>query len=150
MADPISGVGAPSATNTLASAAASASNTDRLGKQDFLKLLVAQLRNQDPMKPMEDREFIAQLAQFSSLEALQNLEKKLDGNSANDVIGQAAALIGKHVEATLADGSHISGPVSEVRFASGTPHLIVQDKSVDMSQLTLIGGQEAGTSTATP
>ncbi len=92
------------------------------------------------MKPMEDREFIAQLAQFSSLEAIQNLGAKLDGNAAAQVVGQAAVLIGKRIEAKLADGTPVAGVVSEVRFAQGTPQLIVDGKSVEMSQVTLIGG----------
>jgi len=136
----ISGIAATASSAPLTSAT---SGTDGLGKQDFLKLLIAQLRNQDPMKPMEDREFIAQLAQFSSLEALQNLDKKLDSSAASQVVGQAAVLIGKHIEATLADGSTLTGVVSEVRFTNGTPHLMVNGKSVDMSQVTLIGGQAA-------
>ena len=137
MAGSISSVAA-AATSPAASSSASA--TERLGKQDFLKLLIAQLRNQDPMKPMEDREFIAQLAQFSSLEAIQNLGAKLDGNAAAQVVGQAAVLIGKRIEAKLADGTPVAGVVSEVRFAQGTPQLIVDGKSVEMSQVTLIGG----------
>lgn len=150
MATPISGIAAATSASPLASSTSGTARADGLGKQDFMKLLIAQLRNQDPMKPMEDREFIAQLAQFSSLEALQNLEKKLDGNAGAQAVGQAAVLIGKHVEATLADGTHLSGPVSEVRFARGTPQLIVQGKAVEMSQLTLIGGQEPESNPATP
>jgi flagellar basal-body rod modification protein FlgD len=148
MAASISGIAATAAASP-AGSSLTAKGTDGLGKQDFLKLLIAQLRNQDPMKPMEDREFIAQLAQFSALEALQNLEKKLDGNAGSQAVGQAAVLIGKRVEATLADGTALSGTVSEVRLVAGTPRLIVQGKSVEMNQITLIGGETADASGTT-
>ena len=49
-----------------------------MGKDDFMQLLIAQLRNQDPMKPMEDKEFIAQLAQFSSLEAVEKMNAQME------------------------------------------------------------------------
>lgn len=49
-----------------------------LGKDEFLKILIAQLQNQDPLNPMDDREFIAQMAQFSSLEQMMNMSKSLD------------------------------------------------------------------------
>lgn len=140
MAASISGIATTAASSPLVS---SGSGSSALGKQDFLKLLIAQLRNQDPMKPMEDREFITQLAQFGTLEALQNLEKKLDGNNGAQAVGQAAVLIGKRVEATLSDGRALSGLVSEVRLVSGLPRLIVDGQSVEMSQVTMIGGQPA-------
>lgn len=74
-----------------------------LGKDDFLKLLMAQLNNQDPLKPMEHQEFSAQLAQFGSLEQLQNIHKgieNLQGGMGNESKLSALGMIGKQVSAT--------------------------------------------------
>jgi len=74
-----------------------------LGKNDFLKLLVTQLEHQDPLKPMDDKEFIAQLAQFSSLEQMNNvasgLDKLVEMNKTNQMLG-AVSFIGKEVTAS--------------------------------------------------
>ncbi len=69
--------------------------TKSLGKQDFLKLLMAQLQNQDPMKPMDDTQMIAQMAQFSALEASQQLNSTMQTSNNMQTVLQAGALIGK-------------------------------------------------------
>jgi flagellar basal-body rod modification protein FlgD len=120
-----------------------AGSADQLGKQEFLKLLIAQLRNQDPMKPMEDREFITQLAQFSSLESMQSLEAHFQVSFGVQLLAQTAGFIGKQVDARLADGSTVSGVVSEVRFSGGVPQLIVNEQAIDLTQITKVGGQGA-------
>src|SRR4051812_1864877 len=79
-----------------------------LGKDDFMQLLIAQLKNQDPMKPTDDTQFIAQLAQFSSLEATNKMNDTLDELSNAQMLGQAAAMIGKTVSAKLADGTTVT------------------------------------------
>lgn len=66
-----------------------------LGKDQFLEILVTQLRNQDPMKPMEDTAFISQMAQFSSLEQMMNMSKEV--SALRQSAGMVAAMIGKEV-----------------------------------------------------
>jgi flagellar basal-body rod modification protein FlgD len=78
---------------------------EEMGKDAFLKLLVAQLQNQDPLDPMENGEFVAQLAQFSSLEGIKNLGVSVDGMAANMTSMQnlsTSSLIGRYV---LVDGN---------------------------------------------
>ena len=69
-----------------------------LDKDDFLKILVTQLKNQNPMEPLQDRDFIAQMAQFSSVEQLMNMAKEMTALRQN--LGLASDLIGKRIEWT--------------------------------------------------
>jgi flagellar basal-body rod modification protein FlgD len=90
---------------------------DVMGKDTFLTLLVAQLRNQDPLNPMEGTEFTAQLAQFSSLEQLQNVNDNLDlihSNQGEELIFKAMDFMGKEIDVNgdqliLADGNSAKG-----------------------------------------
>jgi flagellar basal-body rod modification protein FlgD len=87
------------ATGTLSSeqlAAASRAVSNELDKDAFLKLLIAELSNQDPLNPMDDREFIAQMAQFSTLEQMTNMTKALEGMSSMEQYS-AVNYVGKEV-----------------------------------------------------
>lgn len=76
-----------------------------MGKEDFLELLVTQLRNQDPMNPMKGQEFAAQLAQFSSVEQLININESLEAQNGNQALtknlknGLAADMLGTQIQA---------------------------------------------------
>ena len=127
---------------TTAKASTVTTTTDKtksLGKQDFLKLLMAQLQNQDPMKPMDDTQMIAQMAQFSALEATQSLQATIQASNNVQTVAQAGGLIGKYVQSDLADGTSILGAVTGVNFTSTdgvtSPTLVVNDKDVDYSSI---------------
>ena len=102
----IAGTSTTTASTSTTKAITTATN-DTLGKDAFLKLLIAELSNQDPLNPMEDREFVSQMATFSSLEQMQNmnstLETMAEANkfSAVQYIGKAVAFTkGEDAEAT--------------------------------------------------
>ncbi len=104
-----------------------------LGKNDFLNLLVTQLRYQDPLEPTDDKEFIAQMAQFSALEQMQNLNGVM-GNS------QAFSLIGKDVTASITDPKtfevkNVTGLVSTVKVSSGKTYLVINGQQVEASKV---------------
>jgi flagellar basal-body rod modification protein FlgD len=111
----------------------------QLGKQDFLKLLMAQMQNQDPMKPMDDTQMIAQMAQFSALEESQALRQVMQQNSNTQAVTQAASLIGKYILANQPDSSQVNGAVTGVRFETidGAVRPIVQVGGSDVDFSTI-------------
>ena len=122
-----------SATQSAASsgAAKTSTKTNELGKDDFLKLLITQLRYQDPMEPMEDKDFIAQMAQFTSLEQMKNLNTTMQ-------MSQASGLIGK-VVSWMQGGQLTYGLVNSVQMVNGEAKLIIGDNtSVGLNQVTSV------------
>jgi flagellar basal-body rod modification protein FlgD len=133
-----------STTGTAASAPALASAAKGLGKDDFLKLLMAQLQNQDPSKPMDDTQMVAQMAQFSALEATQQLSATIQQSNNVQTIFQAGAMIGKYVQADAPDGTTTTGAVSGVSFTTTagvtSPTLQVNGKDIDYSTIVKVSG----------
>lgn len=106
-----------------------------LGQNDFLKLLVTQMQNQDPLSPMQDTEFIAQMAQFSSLEQSREMSENMAELRAQQGFQQAVGLIGKNVTVSLGEGAETSGIVSEVETAGDTPKLVINGRSFDLQDV---------------
>jgi flagellar basal-body rod modification protein FlgD len=105
--------------STPASASTQTTNQSAsLGKDDFLKLMVAQMKNQDPMNPADDKDNIAQMAQFSSLEQITNLATAVHDLSNRMSLTQNVGLLGHDVTYTKADGTSASGAVDGLQLTA--------------------------------
>lgn len=107
------------ATGAVSSAS---SSNQTLNLQDFLKILLTQLQYQDPLKPMDNQQFMAQMAQFSTLQQTQQLTDRIDQLLSIQSATQSIGLLGKTVEVGTADGS-VSGQVVSLSLQNGTPSL---------------------------
>jgi len=97
--------------------------TKTLGKDDFMKLLLAQLKNQDPLKPLDGTDFAAQLAQFSSLEQLSNMNTELKNLSVNQMTmnyAQSVNMIGKDVVTNTGNSLVVGGPTTDLNYKLAT------------------------------
>lgn len=122
-----------------------------MGKDDFLKLLVTQLQNQDPLEPLKSTDFAAQLAQFSSLEQMSNINKNLETmllyqESMNNA--QAVDLIGKEVKATGDSLSVSEGKVDPIDYTlsadAQTVTINIYDEDDKLIRSMDVGTQKAG------
>ena len=113
-----------STASTNSTSAAGTANT--LNYNEFLSLLVAQMKNQDPTNPADPTQFVSQLASFSAVEQQVNMNSKLDTLLTQSAISQAGSLIGTTV--TSADGL-TSGQVASVAITSSGPQATLMDGS---------------------
>ena len=112
-----------------------------LGQNEFLKLLVTQMRNQDPMQPVSDTEFIAQMAQFSSLEQTKTMSADITKlRQGNDFL-QATNLLGKEVRLNLGNMEFTKGIVTDLNVKDGEARIIVGDKTYTLDQVTSVSGE---------
>jgi flagellar basal-body rod modification protein FlgD len=104
-----------------------------MGKDDFLKLLITQLSHQDPTQPLQDREFVAQMAQFSTLEQMTNMNGELSKVLGLLARSQAVVLLGKTVELEAGEG-RITGQVEAIS-GNEFPQVLVAGRYYDISQV---------------
>jgi flagellar basal-body rod modification protein FlgD len=134
-------------SSLLDTSAASRLPTQTLTQDDFLKLIVAQMSSQDPMKPVDDTQFVAQMAQFSTLQATTSMQQNIAQMSSQQSFLQANGLIGRNVSLLDGQGALINGTVGSVLMTSGTPQIVVNGQPYDLS--TLLSVSDPSTTTAT-
>ena len=121
--------------------AAAAPDGNQLGKDAFLRLLITQLQYQDPLNPMDDRDFIAQLAQFSALEEMQNMTSMLSQSKAFSMVGQIVHA--RHFNETANRFDDVFGVVTSVIMRNGTPHLEIDgERTVPLSSIQEVAGNQ--------
>lgn len=112
--------------------------SQELGKDDFLKLLMAQMTNQDPTNPMDNTEFIAQMAQFSSLEQMTNMSQGFERLSSMLGSAEAQGTLGRTVEIDLGDTTTTG--VVEATSRGSRPQVKVNGMYYDMDKIVSVYG----------
>lgn len=117
-----------------------------MGKDEFLKILITQLQNQDPTAPMQDKEFIAQMAQFSSLEQITNMSSSFAKLASTLTGGEAFSALGREVDVQGKDGI-VQGTVSEV-VRGETPQIRVNGQLYDYQDVLRVRETQAAAAAA--
>ena len=123
----VTGVNYSSGTASSTSTSTTKTNNE-LGKDDFLQLLVTQLQHQDPLAPMEDKEFISQMAQFTSLEQMKNMNNAVQ-------ITQATSYIGKQVTWADSQGTEQTGIVTAIRIVNSEPKVMIGAEAIELKKI---------------
>ena len=110
--------------------------SNELGKDDFLKLLITQLSNQDPTNPMENTEFISQMAQFSSLEQMTNMSTSFSKMASFINSSEAASTLGKTVELNVGDTTTTG--IVEGATRGENPQILVNGMYYSMDKIAAI------------
>jgi flagellar basal-body rod modification protein FlgD len=125
------------------STSGTSSLNSQLGETAFLQLLTTQLQNQDPLNPMDDTQSVAELAQFSAVQATTSLNDSFSSFESNFSVMQSAGLLGKTVSAQSTDASGnvstVTGTVKTISVVNGVPEFTLADSNGNL--LTDANGQ---------
>lgn len=137
MTSPLTGADGTYALGTTTSETSAANAMSGLDSDAFLKLLVAQLRYQNPMAPSDGTAMLEQTAMFTQVETLQQIADVQDELIQMQRVGVATGLVGRDVSIVTSDGTTVSGTVTSAAFGSGGPVL-----TVDGTEVPLANAQE--------
>jgi flagellar basal-body rod modification protein FlgD len=121
---------------TTASTTSAAAGNNGLTQADFLQLLTSEMENQDPLNPVSNDQYLAELAQFTSLQQTTDMSSTL--TSMSNQMQQTAAMsyLGMQVSLTDSGGNPVSGVVSQVGNSGGVPYVIVNGTQYNASSIT--------------
>ena len=148
----VSSVSAVSGSSTSNTGATSTPTQKTLGMDDFMKLLATQFQQQDPMKPMDDTAFIAQTAQFSSLQQTQTLVQQMTQMGNAQDFTAANSYIGRQVTINTGSGATAVGNVTAVDTSGTSPQIIVNGQPYPLSAVLYVqpGAPATTPATSTP
>jgi flagellar basal-body rod modification protein FlgD len=133
--------------NILNPANPATAQNNTIDQEDFIKLFLSQLQFQDPLEPVDNREFLAQLAQFSNLEQTRQTSLNTENALVMNSSAQALGLLNRVVNFTDLNGATATGRVIAVRFTQQGPELSIQPSTgavreqVRLAQITLVSTQ---------
>jgi flagellar basal-body rod modification protein FlgD len=138
-------------TTSIGSAATSAAGVGsrlKLKTEDFIKMMITQLQNQDPLEPAKNEQLLAQMSQIGQLEASQSLQASLKSLVLQNNVGAASSLIGKMVKGQDSSGEPLSGLVNSVRVEGEDVMLELDNgKAVPLARVTSIAPPREATPT---
>lgn len=107
-------------------ALAQTTKTAGLSMDDLLKLLMTELSYQDPLKPVDNKDFLTQMAQFTSLDTTRQLNDNIQKLLASQSLNQSVGLLGKTVDASTDSSGVVSGQVTALQLVSGDPEITIK------------------------
>lgn len=139
------GLPGPGGTGSTTGSTTSGTIADLSGTDTFLKLLVAQLKNQDPTSPMDSQSFVTELAQFNTVEQMLNLKAAMTTQTTTQQANEGIGMLGRAVTYVMPGigGNHPTtgqGTVSGVSLGGGVVTLQIGARQVPLSQVTAVGG----------
>jgi flagellar basal-body rod modification protein FlgD len=149
---PLNGVStAATAASLNAPTPTASSSSSGLSQTNFLKLLMAQMQNQDPSSPTSPTDYVTQMAQFSSVQGITQLNQNITNLLVMQGLGQGVNMIGKTVSYTTSYGQTASGTVSAVSMVGGQPQLVINNTYVGLNQIQSVqaSARRSTTTTAT-
>jgi flagellar basal-body rod modification protein FlgD len=142
-----SAAGSSAATKTPTTTTTKSKNFE-LKTEDFIKMMITQLQNQDPMEPAKNQELLAQMSQIGQLQSATSLQESLKGIVTQNQIGAAAGMLGKTVQGLDDNDDPVTGTVSSVKVAKDQVNLELDNgTTLPLTRVTSIGGDKAGATT---